>query len=87
MIDNDLIAFHAFASHILRLLSVDEIYLPRYKNLFSNFRGLQLRVNMAPPRLKHLHCFIYFHVDVNDACSLQYAMQLGFELGKKRCVV
>ena len=59
MIDNLSIIFHAFNRCMLISISVDEILLPRYVNLSTTFRGLPLRVEMAPPHLKHVLCFIY----------------------------
>ena len=47
VIDNSSIAFHAFAMRMLTSLSVDEILLPRYMNLSSNFRDLLLKMEMA----------------------------------------
>ena len=57
MIDNLLITVHAFAWNMLTSLSVDEILLPRYVNLSTNFSGLLLIMEMTP-RLKHIYCFI-----------------------------
>ena len=39
MINNLMIAVYAFARYLLTLLSVDEILLPKYVNLFTNLRG------------------------------------------------
>ena len=36
------IAVHAFTRRIITSLSVDEILLPRYVNLYTNFRGQPL---------------------------------------------
>ena len=55
MIDSQSIAIHAFASRILTSLLVDETLLPRYVKLSTNFRGLSFRVEMAPPRFKHMY--------------------------------
>ena len=54
MIDS-LSIVHAFARHILTSLSIDGILLPRYMNLFTNFRALLFRVEMAPSQLKHMY--------------------------------
>ena len=54
-IDNLSIAVHAFVRCMLSSLSADEILLPSYVNLSSNFRGLPLRVEMTPARLKRTH--------------------------------
>ena len=43
MIDTLSIAFHAFDRYMLTSLSVDEIFLPRYLNLSTNFISLTLR--------------------------------------------
>ena len=56
MIDNLLIAGNTFERHRSTLLSVDEILLLRYVNVFTNFRDLQLKVEMSPPCLKHFIC-------------------------------
>ena len=42
---------------MLTSLSVDEILLLRYMNWFTNFRGLPLKVEMAP-RLKHMNSWL-----------------------------
>ena len=55
MIDNLLITIHSFTWCILTSLSVDEILLPSYVNLSTNFRGLPLKVDMAPSHLKHMN--------------------------------
>ena len=57
MINSQLIEVHTFARCILISLSVDEILLLRYVNLFTNFRGLPFRVEMAP-RLKHMYSIL-----------------------------
>ena len=59
MIDNLPIAFHAFARHLLTSLSVDEMLVPRYENLTTNFRGLPLTVKMAPFYLKHIYSVLF----------------------------
>ena len=46
---------HNLPMHILTSLSVDEIWLPRYVNWSINFRGLTLKVEMEPSRLKHMN--------------------------------
>ena len=55
LIDNLPITVCIFTKHILISLSVDEILLPRYANLSTNFKGLPLRVEMAHSRLKYVH--------------------------------
>ena len=47
MVDNLLITVHAFPTHILTSLSVDEILLPRYVKGSINFRGLSFSVETA----------------------------------------
>ena len=54
MIDNLSIAFHIFDRFMLTSLSVDEMLLPRYVNLSTDFSGLPLRVEKAPFCLKHM---------------------------------
>ena len=46
MIDNQSVSFLTFARRMLTSLSVDEILLPRYMNLCTNFRGQLLRVEV-----------------------------------------
>ena len=75
MIDKLLIAVHASARHVLVSLSVDEILLLRYVNLRNNFRGLPLKVEVAPSSLKNVLCFIYVSVEANTSYSLLGAMQ------------
>ena len=52
MIENLLMAFQAFARHMLTFISVDEKFLPRYVNWTTNFKGLPFRVVMAAFYLK-----------------------------------
>ena len=59
MIINRSIAVHTFAKHMLMLFSVDEILLPRYVNLSTNFRGLPLRIEIAPSCLKHMYSVLF----------------------------
>ena len=54
MVDKLLIAVYAFPMHILTLLSVDEISLPRYVN-WSKFKGLSFYSEMASSCLKHMN--------------------------------
>ena len=51
MFDCQSIAVSVSARRMLTSLSVDEIMLPKYANFSINFRGLPLRLKMAP-RLK-----------------------------------
>ena len=59
MIDSLSIGVSTFVRRMLTLLSADEILLPRYMNLSTNFRGTSFRVKIAPSRLKHLY-FVWF---------------------------
>ena len=47
MVDNLLIAVHAFSMHMLTSLSFDEILLPRYLKWSTNFRDLSFNVVMV----------------------------------------
>ena len=72
MIDNLLLAVHAYARHKLISLSVGEMLLPRYVNLSINFRELLFRVEMFPSVLS----FVRVNVGGNiSSCPLQ-TMQL-----------
>ena len=55
VIDNLSMAVHGFARHILMSLSVDEMLLPRYMKVSTNFREPPFRGKMSPSWLKHLH--------------------------------
>ena len=55
MIDNLLIAVHAFGRPMLTSFSVNEILLPSDMNLSTNFRSLTFIVETAPSRLKHIY--------------------------------
>ena len=59
MIDNLSIAVHPLAMHMLPLFSVDEILLPRYVNLSTNFKGLPLKVKMVLSCVKYMN-FVLF---------------------------
>ena len=72
MIDNQSIVVYIFAQYMLTSLSIDKILLPRYVNLSTNFRGLLLKVEMAPSCLKQMNCFICVHI---ASCCLHKAMQ------------
>ena len=48
LIGNLSIAVHAFTSHLLMSFSVDEMLLPRYLKLFTNFREPLFNVEMPP---------------------------------------
>ena len=48
MIESLSIAVPAFASHILMSFSVDEMLLPRYVNLSTNFREPPIKVELSP---------------------------------------
>ena len=82
MIDNLLIAIHAFTRRILMSFSVDETLLSRYVNSYTNFRELQFSVEIKI----HVLCFIYFHVEAHATwCLLQTMHQQGFSLGRCIC--
>ena len=61
------IAIHAFGRRISTSLSVDEMLLPRYVNLSTNFRGPPISVEGAIPTLNgghmhtHTHTYIYIY--------------------------
>ena len=55
LIDNLSIAFSIFHRRMLTSLSVDEMLLPRYVKLSTNFRVLPLREERVPFRLKHMY--------------------------------
>ena len=70
MINNLLIAVHAFASHILKSFSVDEMLLLRYVNLSTNFREPPFNVEMSAFLIKtHVLYFVCIHIEVNATCS------------------
>ena len=48
MINNLLMIIPAFARHMLISLSVDEILLLRYVNIFTNFEACLLKVEISP---------------------------------------
>ena len=54
MIDNMLIAAHAFSMRMMKLLLVDEILLSKYRNWFTGFRGLPFNVYINPSCLKRM---------------------------------
>ena len=82
MIDNLLIAVHDFARHMLTSLSIDEILLPRYENLSTNFRGLLLKGEMALSHLKHMNSVLFLSCE--DQCLLLLALgyAVGIQLGQ-----
>ena len=48
----------------------------------ASFRSLQIKVKMAPSRLKQINCFNCINVETDDIyCFLQF-MQHGFDLGR-----
>ena len=55
------IVVHAFARCILTSLLTDEILLPRYVNLSSNFREPPFWIEMAPSWLKHIYS-VFFRI-------------------------
>ena len=83
MINSLSMVAYAFTRHILTSLSVDEMLLPRYMNLSTNFRGLPFRVEMTPSWLKLR--FVCIHVEANASWSLLQATQQRFGLAKCIC--
>ena len=59
IIDSLSIAVNAFSRRMLTSLSVDEILLLRYVNLFTNFRGLLLKVAIALFPFKHTNSVLF----------------------------
>ena len=59
MINNLLIVFHTFVTLMLTSFSEDEIWLPRYVNLWTNFRGKPLRVEMPPSNFKYVNSVLF----------------------------
>ena len=57
--DNLLIAVNAFDMRILRLLSIDEIWLLRNVNWSTNLRELPLNVEVGPYCLKHINSVLF----------------------------
>ena len=60
-IDNLLIAVHTLSWHSSTSFSVDKILLPSYVNWSIKFRGLLLKVEIAPFCLKHLNSVLLSH--------------------------
>ena len=58
MINNLSIAVHAFASCVLISFSVDEILLPRYINLSTNFREPPFCMEISLFWLKHMYSIL-----------------------------
>ena len=80
IIDNLSIVVHAVAIRKLTLLSVDEIWLLRYVRWFTNFRGLSLKVEMAPSCFKKVN--FYFRLYRTFAfCCLFKAIQIRLGQG------
>ena len=86
IIDNLLNEVHSLARRILISLSVDEIFFTRYMNLSSAFRGLPLKVEIAPSCLKHALCFICVHVEANPPVILK-GFGLGWCICKKHYII
>ena len=57
MVDNQSIVVHS--RRMLKSVSVDEILLLRHVNWPTNFRGLLLKVEMAPSRVKHMYSVLF----------------------------
>ena len=62
MIDKLSVAFDAFAGGMLMSISVDEMLPTRDVNWSISFRGLQLRVEVAPFRLKHTYSVLFVFI-------------------------
>ena len=84
MIDILSIAVHPYPMCMLTSLSVDEIFLLKYVNWSTNFRGLPLKMEIAVYGLKHLvlstftyrpmHIAAYFRLNSKDsACADVFA--------------
>ena len=78
------ITVNAFARWTLTSLSVNETSLPRYVNLFTNFREPPFREGMSTSWLKHKR-FVSVHLEVNVSCGLLRAIQQGLNLGRYIC--
>ena len=59
MIDYPSVVFYALGMRMLTLLSIDEISLPRHSKWPFDFRGLSLKVEMAPSYLKHMNFSLF----------------------------
>ena len=59
MMENLLIEFHAFARHILTSLSVDAMLLQRYVIKPTTFRGLPIKVEIAPTSLQLINSALF----------------------------
>ena len=81
IINNLSVVFHDFARRLLTSFSVDMILLLRYENWSTNFRDLQLTVNVAPFCLKHIYAvlFLFMHVTMPPQQALGYEEGIIFE--------
>ena len=68
MVDNLSIAVHVCLMHMLTLVSVDEIWLPRYVKWSTNFKGLPFNVEVALSCLKHTNYFLLGVGERSDKC-------------------
>ena len=59
MINNLYISVHTFTRCISISLSVDEILLLKHVNLFTNYRCLPLRVEMAPSHFIYMYSVLF----------------------------
>ena len=76
MIDILSLIVNGFARCTLISLSVDQILLPKYVNLPTNFRGWPLKVEMVPSHLRHLNSVLYSFMKrliFPAACSRLYS--------------
>ena len=85
MVDNYLIAVHAFLICMLISLSVDEILVLRYGKWSTNFQGRLFNMEMVTKSKKHEICFICVHVQANVNYCLLQSMRQGFGFCKCIC--
>ena len=82
IITNFSITFYTFTRHMLTPLSVDKMWLPRYVNKSAKFRGLSLRVKMAPSCLKHVN--LHSHSHWSSVYSVSLIVSFGNHLLKRQ---
>ena len=66
---------------MLSLLSVDEILLLEYVNLFTHFRGQPLKMNMSPSRFKGMN-YILFFTQRRIFLLFALAYTVGYQIGQ-----
>ena len=84
MINSLLIAVQASARHMTWLL-VDETLLPRYMNLYTNFKGIYSDLHCELLIKTYVLRFVHVHVETNAFCSLLPTMLRGFGFGRCIC--